>query len=196
MDSVSEGGAIIKGTESLPLGRAGPFCDAARSQNLCGFREIKGRKEKVQWLIVPRRTLPRFGKEFLSVSSSPSPLFSLYQFFFSSILASRAHPWKYIGHMVYTRIHLHPEGSRKFSLPRVCHLRVTPRARSQEDCQVRGKTFYRRSSTFNHTPRFPRSRNKKNVIDIDNVRIDINFDSSRSVRIILLNQDTTNDMLF
>jgi len=48
LDSVSEGDAIIKDTNLSPS-----FCDA-RDRRICGFREIKGRKEKVQWLIVPK----------------------------------------------------------------------------------------------------------------------------------------------
>lgn len=105
LDSVFEGDAIIKDTNLSPS-----FCDA-RDRRICGFREIKDRKEKVQWLIVP--------KDSPTVRQGV-PICSPRIFFLRSVQ---------VGHSIRVQIHLHlyRAHTKEFSLPG-CHL-VTLRAR-------------------------------------------------------------------
>jgi len=115
LDSVFEGDAIIKDTNLSPS-----FCDA-RDRRICGFREIKDRKEKVQWLIVP--------KDSPTVRQGV-PICSPRIFFFVQV-----------GHSIRVQIHLHlyRVHTREFSLPG-CHL-VILRARHRKTVKYVRKLF-------------------------------------------------------
>lgn len=83
------------------------------ARRICGFREIKDRKEKVQWLIVPKDSpTVRQGVPICSP-----------RIFFSTCFRSVQ-----VGHSIRVQIHLHLYRAHtgQFSLPG-CHL-VTPRA--------------------------------------------------------------------
>lgn len=82
-----------KGHESLP--RRFFFCDA-RDRRICGFREIKDRKKKVQCLIVPKDSpTVRQGVPICSPTASDFFFFSIYPLFGQ------------VGHSIRARIHLH-----------------------------------------------------------------------------------------
>lgn len=130
-----------------------------RSRRICGFREIKGRKEKVQWLIVPKDS-PTV-RQGVPICSPPTVIFSFFRFLFFFLCP---HSSVQVGHSILARIHLHPSPSTGVFITRVCHL-VTLRARSpasfrsQEDREVRGKTFYRGEAPFSKIPsRYSRER--------------------------------------